>query len=413
MADGKGATITDRTKSPSQKHTFIPTSAGATTYNIVDAEGRYLAKDPESGWMTICGTDIDPKSAEAIFTVEEAAYGYLIRNSASGKLLGSDGVSQGASVYCDKTNNIEPLNQWNFIDFDAVVVPTDEDRFIESLAVIDTSFGSILPFQTGEAPFDYATTAYEAMKMALENAVVAKDNYDSQRADLENAWAVFQAEGIVLPDPEQNYLLRHKASGLYASFSSESSSPLLNSKASDATCFRFIADQTNDGAYALLNLAAGLYMGRSTESGNNWVMAWNEDPAIRQSLWTVAFSPAGGKSFYNLHTRGYIGSDADTDGATLYCNKANTENLAQWEIIDRANAGIDETYIQDTISITSECGAIRVISDKEEVNVQLYDTSGRLVTKGYGHDVRLNAARGLYIIHVSSPSSSISRKFAL
>lgn len=413
LADGRGATIADMTKSSSQKLTFIPTSADATTYNIVDAEGRYLAKDPESGWMTISGTDIDPKSAEAIFTVEEAAYGYLIRNSASGKLLGSDGVGEGASVYCDKTNSVEPLNQWNFVDFDAVVVPTDEDRFIESLATIDTAFGSILPSQTGEAPFDYATTAYEAMKMALENAVVAKDDYERERADLENAWAVFQAEGIVLPDPERNYLLRHKASGLYAAFSGESSSPLLDGKADDATFFRFIADETNEGAYALLNLAAGLYMGRSTKSGNNWVMAWNEDPAIRQSLWTVAFSPAGGKSFYNLYTRGYIGSDADTDGATLYCNKANTENFAQWEIIDSANAGSNEAYTQATISITSECGAIHIRSDKEEVNARLYDTTGRLVTTGRGQDLRLNAGRGLFIIHVSSPSSSISRKFAL
>ena len=67
--------------------------------------------------MTICGTDIDPKSAEAIFTVEEAAYGYLIRNSASGKLLGSDGVSQGASVYCDKTKQhraSEPVEFYRF-----------------------------------------------------------------------------------------------------------------------------------------------------------------------------------------------------------------------------------------------------------------------------------------------------------
>jgi len=410
----KGATIADMTKAANQKITFVPTAAGATTYNIVDADGRYLAKDPESGWLTVCGSDIDPKSDEAIFTVEDAGYGYIIRNKATGLLVGPDAVGEGSTVYCNKNGDTNPLYQWNFTDFDAVVMPSDEDRFIEALATIDTAFGPIEPSQVGNAPFDYATTAYEAMKSALEHAVVAKDNYDAERTALEEAWAKFQDEGTVPPDPACAYRIRHAASGLYMAYSADNSSPILSDDAvSDATRFIFAADGTNDGAYAIRNIRSSLYVGRSTESGNIWVMGWNEDPAIKQSLWKVAFSPVGGKAFYNLQTKGYIGSDAGTDGATLYCNKSNTESFAQWEIAEAGESGVTATPVNTAVNITRNGMAIRVSSASGDVTARIYDTTGRLVGISSGTIMEFTPGRGLYIVSVSGEGTPVTCKIAL
>ena len=98
--DGGVKIKTSDSSDSTQVFYFVPASSG-DGYNIHDANGTYIYKDPSSNWEMKSGTTIDLTSKDALFTVVDNDTYVLIKN-ANRSYLGTDATSDGASVYDDK-----------------------------------------------------------------------------------------------------------------------------------------------------------------------------------------------------------------------------------------------------------------------------------------------------------------------
>lgn len=88
----------------------VPEGAAADGYNMHNANGIYIAKQASSNWSMTSSASIDLKSKDAIFTVTDHGTYITIKN-ANRNNLGVDNLTDGSSVYADKSGS-ETKHQW-------------------------------------------------------------------------------------------------------------------------------------------------------------------------------------------------------------------------------------------------------------------------------------------------------------
>lgn len=390
------AIIAGNSRLASQRLTFTATTGG---YNITDADGNVLAKDPSSNWNTTWSAGIDKTSAEAVFSVEMSSGLYLIRNAASGKYLGTDGSTNNSTVYCDKQERT--LSYWQFEDPDAVQEVSEEDLFIATLDRADVTYGSIDRKLLGTGAFDYSPEAYAALGAAVEHGLGVTSNYAAEREALEAALAAWEADKTVLPDLSHKYLLRH-SSGLYMTHTADGTGVALGSD--DATFF--VLEEAANGAYALLNTTIYKYLSRAGNS--RWTMDWADNASGTRSQWRIGISSAGGKALQNVLGNGYIGCDNTDEGSLLYADKAENALFSQWSLIDCGASGIKETAIgTPAADIRTTAGG--VLAEGNVARAEVFSLSGVCLHSRSGEGF-IALGTGTYIVRLTGSDSSVLSK---
>lgn len=413
VVDGQGSSVTiaDHKAADNQKLTFKKTEGG---YNIVDALGNYLAKGTKDNWTMVCGSDIDPTTDEAIFTVETVGHHIVIRNKANGGYLGTNGGSHGSHVYCDKSKDSE-LSMWYLTSFDKMpVVPgsgttSAEDAFIQVFDRADFIMGSVDTDLCGDGAFDYSQTAFDALKRAYEHALTVTSDYEAEAQKLEEALDEFEKNKYVAPDPDKAYFLEH-TSGLRLAHAADNAVPVL-AEADGAPETRFAFVDNGDGTYGIQSVHSGDFLAKDPDNSNAWVMGWTRLTDTRHTKWKVMINTMGNKVLYNMFSRGYMGSDATAAGSQLYCNKAEYENYAQWSISDAGVNAIDGISTDAELAIALSGNTVSV--DACGVTLTVVDLAGRTVANVSADYPAVTLPAGLYIVHAATATASATRKVAV
>jgi len=107
MVVGASATtpvVQTSNNSNSQLFVFIPVSGKTDTYYLQNLDGNYLNKSTATNWNMIYEATINGTSSEWVIVGSDPNNIRLMLNFNSG-YLGTDGLTSGSLLYCDKANN--------------------------------------------------------------------------------------------------------------------------------------------------------------------------------------------------------------------------------------------------------------------------------------------------------------------
>lgn len=328
-----------------QAFTFVPVPEGAAAkgYNMLDGEGNYVYRS--GSWDTKAGQNISPTDANAIFKIEADGNYFQIRNMGSGSVLGTDGTSDGASVYSNKNGTGVANYDWSMEKFIPLADRDDEYYFGKKLQEAKNKLNSIDPDLCGSNPFDYSVDAYNTFKAAVEHAEGVTSDFTAELKALEDAIEAFTANGLVAPDPDKVYVIT-QSSGMQLAYVSGASPSLKTPDGSDNQKYKIV--DNGDGSFSLLNLGSNTYVAKLASSGYD--MTWATDNSANEARWYITPGLTGYKVIQNVAGKGHIGSDATSDGSYTYCDKSSGVANSQWTIeefsltsaVDKAIASAEE-----------------------------------------------------------------------
>ncbi|MCF0198642.1 MAG: RICIN domain-containing protein [Bacteroidaceae bacterium] len=371
--------VHDDSGEPNQVFHFAwaPEGAVADGYNLISEDGQYVYRS--GSWDTKAGT-VDATTANAIFTIDDHDTFVQLRNAGSGSVLGTDATTAGATVYSNK-NGTDQRNQWRLIEY---VSPDDQDdeflfnralQQLTSLYALADSKSSLC----GPYPFDYSQDAYDALKQAYEHAQTVTTDFATETAAIEQAIADYNANAIVRPNTSKQYVIT-QMSGKVLAYEEGNSSPVLQTAdGSDRQKFTFV--QTVSG-YALCNVATGRFVGKSSSSA--WTMVWADDYSAGEAQWVVAATDNTYKGIQNVAGKGYIGSDATTDGSPTYCDKGSSANNSKWTIEEYSIAAALEKAIVQAQKVLAEA---EVGTEYYQVPQSAYDALAQAIATAQGTTV--------------------------
>jgi hypothetical protein len=171
---------------------------------------------------------------------------------------------------------------------------------------------------------------------------------------------------VTVPEAGKVYTLKH--AGLYLTRSLGNEAPIIKLVTLDIDQqFQFVPVAGAENTYNILNVGYDEYLARK-DAGNAWTMFWVADPNA-PSNWanqgTVTADSEKIKNaqfqivpqtdatygdyviFKNVAGNGYFGTDANSDGETVYANKGETEYTKSVWYIAEASDEVDKTLLQD------------------------------------------------------------------
>lgn len=310
-----------------QAFTFVPAPEGAAAkgYNMLDGEGNYVYRS--GSWDTKAGQNISPTDVNAIFKVEADGDYFQIRNMGSGSVLGTDGTSDGSSVYSNKNGTGVANYDWSMEKFVPLADRDDEYYFGKKLQEAKNKLNSIDPDLCGNNPFDYSLEAYNTFKAAVEHAEGVTSDFTAELKALEDAMTAFTENGLVAPDPDKIYVIT-QSSGMQLTYVSGASPSLKTPEGSEGQKYQIV--DNGDGSYSLLNLGSKTYVAKLASSGYD--MTWATDNSANEARWYISPGLTGYKVIQNVAGKGHIGSDSTADGAYTYCDKSSGAANSQWTI---------------------------------------------------------------------------------
>ncbi len=362
-ADGGVKIKTANTADSTQVFYFVPATTGQG-YNIHDANGTYLYKDPNSNWEMKSGSGIDLTGNDAIFTVVDKDTYVLIKN-ANRSYLGTDATSDGASVYDDKNGN-SATHQWVLTKH----TPTAAlEAMIESARALLTNTG------VGTEYYQVPQAAADALSAAIAAAVAActpEASYETAEAacnKLKAAIETFKNAFNELPDlaDGQTYIIRHN-SGLALTATEQGNACITvvaEEGASQQQLFVFEKAGTIANQYTVRSVSAETWLSASGKWDTEWTDTNTNDSTIIRV--ERLDSKCLGLKFIVSDT--YLGSDAATDGALLYFNKTAVPN-SYWTIEPNITVVLDRTTFNNALAVADSLINATVIGYKQGMYYQ-------------------------------------------
>lgn len=342
--------IIENTESNDMVFTFEPATenAPAKGYYIKDLDGNYIYRS--GTWNTLSSATADLNDANSIFQIVDYGTFVQIKNMGSGSVLGPDATTPGAAVYSNK-NGLSSLYCWVLEEYVPVDERDDKYYFEKALASAQSTYNAIDPTLCGTGAFMISSDAYDAFGNALEEAQGMTD-YVAARELIEAAVAEFEANMINPAVEGMDYRIIH-SSELTLYHEEGSTQPIL--AATDETTRQSYVFETTDvsGTYYIKNLNTGSYLAKSTLS--TWDTQWLETPEGDEAKWSICIIGEKSYSIQNLAGQGYLGTDATTDGAFVYCDKSASATNSQWNVSDGSDEiTLDWTDFNDALAQAQE-----------------------------------------------------------
>ncbi len=361
--DGGVKIKTSDTSDSTQVFYFVPAPSGEG-YNIHDANGTYIYKDPSSNWEMKSGTGIDLTSRDALFTVVDNDAYVLIKN-ANRSYLGTDATSDGASVYDDK-NGGRDIHQW---------VLTKHTPTAALEALISSARNLLATTEVGGEYYQVPQSAADDLSVAIATAAAAcAPNVTFEEAaeaynTLKTAVDAFKNAFNPLPDfaDGQTYIIRH-SSGL-ALTATETGNATITSVAEEGASQQqlFFLEKagTIGNQYTLRSVSHDTYLSAFGDWNTLWATSNTSDSTI------IRVERLDGKclGLKFIVSDTYLGSDATTDGALLYFNKAAGTN-SYWTIEPNITVVLDRTAYNATLAIADSLVNATVIGYKKGMYFQ-------------------------------------------
>ncbi len=312
-----------------QVFTFVPApaDAAATGYNLQADDGTFVHR--QGSWDTKADADYDLTQANAIFQVVDQGTYIQLKNMGSGSVLGTDSNNDGSTVYSNK-NGTDSKFRWTLKEFIPKDQRDDEYNFRQLLAKAQKTLAEISASTIGTDLFMTSRTAYDTFAAAIATAESVTTGYKAATETLQAALATFTANKQVKPDPAKNYIITQNAGGNRIAYTEDQSLVTVRTPNAEATQQFTFAQVAATGNFSLKNVGAGLFVAKSGSS--NWDTNWAEDDSDLLAQWLIERHSDGTYTLQNASGKGYLGSDATTDGALLYCDKSASAANSRWII---------------------------------------------------------------------------------
>lgn len=310
-----------------------PEGAEATGYNIKDAQGNYIYRS--DSWNTFSSSTTSLTAANAIFQIVDYGTYIQVKNMGSGSVLGTDSGADQAIVYSNK-NGSAANNCWTIIDYIPADQRDDKYNFEELLGKAQKTISGISESSIGTSLFMVSRSAYDAFSSAISTAEGMTD-YASAIDYLQAAMDLFAANQQNKPEADKVYTITQQSSGNNIAYDATQTVVVSHTVSAETTQqFSFVAAST-EGAYSFKNVSSSLYIAKNSSSG--WNTTWNEDNTANESQWYISAVSSGVYTLQNVAGKGYLGSDATTDGAILYCDKSASAANSLWIIEEYSVTG--------------------------------------------------------------------------
>lgn len=343
-ADRTEASIAGFENLPSQLITFKRVEGDEELYNIVDADGNYLAKD--GTWTTKWGADIDPTTKEAQFTPEYSDGVYLLKCAANKLYLGTDNGNDGSAVYCNKAGGGRMLSYWSFCTPANAPRLDPSEAFQAALDQADVLLARYPASLCGTVAYDLNGTARAALQSAFDRAMALSGtiDYAAEELLLTDAIADFNENRYIAPREGQAYALRH-SSGLRLQIRSNPDYALIiDADCDDNRDKFFFVTSPDDDAIALYSTWTGKLLGGGTP--NRWNTYW-VDESDNGTRWKIDLLDNGSKVVRNLRVNAHLGVDRTAPDSQVYCDKSSDTPYSQWTIEEVVATGVDNVSIDE------------------------------------------------------------------
>ena len=163
----------------------VPEGAAAEGYNIHDANGIYIAKLAASNWSMTSSATIDLTSKDAIFSVTDHG-GYVTIKNANRNNLGVDNLTDGSSVYADKSGS-DTRHHWvltphtptaalqSLIDYARQLLESaPEDTDADAAVVLSDAVNEATVSLDAITTFEEAAVASDQLQAAIDQFLIAQ-----------------------------------------------------------------------------------------------------------------------------------------------------------------------------------------------------------------------------------------------
>ena len=312
-----------------QVFTFVPAPADAAAagFNLQADDGTFVQRS--GSWDTKAAADINLAAANAIFQVVDQDTYIQLKNMGSGSVLGTDNNNDGSTVYSNK-NGTDGKYRWTLKEFIPKDQRDDEYNFQQLLQKAQRTLAEVSASSVGTDLFMISRPAYEAFSAAVATAEGVMSGYKAATEALQDAMDAFAVNKQVLPDPTKNYIITQNSGGNRLAYTEDQALATVRTPADDAMQKFTFAQVAASGNFALKNVGSSKFLAKSGSS--NWDTNWADDSSDLLAQWLIARQSDGAYTLQNASGKGYLGSDATTDGALLYCDKAASAANSRWQI---------------------------------------------------------------------------------
>lgn len=312
-----------------QVFTFVPApaDAAATGYNLQADDGTFVHR--QGSWDTKADADYTLTEANAIFQVIDQGTYIQLKNMGSGSVLGTDSNSDGSTVYSNK-NGTDGKFRWTLKEFIPKDQRDDEYNFQQLLAKAQKTLSDISASTIGTDLFMTSRAAYDTFAAAVATAEGVTSGYKAATETLQAALDAFTENRYVQPNPTTKYIVTQNAGGNRLAYAEDQTLATVRTPSAEATQQFTFAQVAATGNFSLKCVGAAKFLAKSGSS--NWDTNWADDDSDLLAQWIIARQSDGTYTLQNASGKGYLGSDATTDGALLYCDKAATAANSRWII---------------------------------------------------------------------------------
>ena len=312
-----------------QVFTFVPApaEAAAVGFNLKSENGYFVQRS--GSWDTKASESVDLTAANAVFQVVDQGTYIQLKNMGSGSVLGTDSNNDGSTVYSNK-NGTDARYRWTLKEFIPKDQRDDEYNFLQLLAKAEKMLSEVNTSTIGTDLFMTSREAYDTYAAAVAAAQAVTSGYKDAAATLQDAMDAFAADRYVMPDPASKFIITQHAGGNRIAYSEEQSLATVSTPSEEDTQQFTFAQVAATGNFALKNIGADKFLAKSASS--NWDTNWADDESDLLAQWIIARQSDGTYTLQNASGKGYLGSDATTDGSLLYCDKSSSAANSRWDI---------------------------------------------------------------------------------
>ncbi len=330
-ADGTVRINTADASDPKQEFYFelAPDGSDATGYNLRDKEGNYVSRS--GSWDTKTVSSSDRTLANAIFSVEDMGDYVQIRCRANSRVLGVDNTADGSAVYSDKSGT-DTRYRWTLMRN----TPT---AALEAAIATARDLAETTPvgneyYQVPAAALDALNAAITAAEGVLQTAD-SREEADAATARLYEAIEVFRnSYNPLAPFVEgETYIVKHYGGMLLTTTTSGNATITAYDEEEGAAAgqlMTFIPVDGYDNTYYLQSTSESTFLGRF----ETWNTKWYERSDTTAALIAVEVLDGQYLGLKFAATGTYLGTDASTDGALTYSDKAGAGSTLSYWIVE-------------------------------------------------------------------------------
>lgn len=317
-----------------QSFHIIPSETAGAYYIQNVGSGKYLAKSTSSSWNTSWSDETGAKEAQWYI----AAYGELaftIQNVSGKGYLGSDGTTEGSSLYCDKSASAAN-SHWTLMEYSASAIIGAAIEKAEDI-IAQTEVGT----EYYQVPQDAVDLLREAIEQARETIISASVMDAIQiAAFIQDAIDEFKSSFNPLGefDTSLSYFIQHQG-GCLLTATLEGSAKLtsLGDEGKPADEQKIYLESAGEPLTYYIRSAEDSYLTLEGEYNTKWTAEKSDNCIFR-------IDQLKGKylGLYNMSKGMYFGTDAATSGSLVYSDKAATTN-SYWIIESFDDITFDKT----------------------------------------------------------------------